>query len=235
MRRRKIDENALGTRVGASMGTATLAKTSKRATPQAFLPGLGHALPHLADVELDSLTQAFQAWYDGTTASHTRRARGRYWLVYLVLRFTGCRLGEALLVNDETDIDFRRGEFRLQTLKRVRKKIRPVRVVPVPLNVTSEVATYLAEFPEMKGKVFGIGQGNFRTRYYERIREAGIPRERMKPHCLRHARCFELLRAGVPVTVVQDLAGHASLLTTARYLRLSGQEARSILKDKGLI
>ena len=40
----------------------------------------------------------------------------------------------------------------------------------------------------------------------------------------------ELLRGGVPVTVVQDLPGDASLTTTAVSLRLSGQEPKSILK-----
>jgi molybdate transport system regulatory protein len=39
----------------------------------------------------------------------------------------------------------------------------------------------------------------------------------------------------VPVTIVRDLLGHSSLNTTAIYLRMSAQEAKMILKDKGLI
>jgi len=34
---------------------------------------------------------------------------------------------------------------------------------------------------------------------------------------------------------VQDILGHSALTTTAIYLRMSGQEAKSILKEKGLI
>ncbi|MCX6554067.1 MAG: hypothetical protein NTZ12_03485, partial [Candidatus Aminicenantes bacterium] len=42
-------------------------------------------------------------------------------------------------------------------------------------------------------------------------------------------------RAGVPLTIVQQILGHANLNTTAVYLQFSGQEAKTILKDRGLI
>jgi molybdate transport system regulatory protein len=34
---------------------------------------------------------------------------------------------------------------------------------------------------------------------------------------------------------VQDILGHSALTTTAIYLRMSGQEAKGILRKKGLI
>ncbi|WP_456324098.1 tyrosine-type recombinase/integrase, partial [Desulfonauticus submarinus] len=61
------------------------------------------------------------------------------------------------------------------------------------------------------------------------------PRKLAHPHILRHTRAIELLRNGVPVTIVQDILGHSALTTTAIYLRISGQEAKGILKEKGLI
>jgi len=75
----------------------------------------------------------------------------------------------------------------------------------------------------------------FRRTFHDRAKEAGISKDLAHQHILRHTRAIDLLRGGVPVTVVQDLLGHSSLTTTAIYLRLSGQEARSILKDKGFI
>ena len=53
------------------------------------------------------------------------------------------------------------------------------------------------------------------------VKHNGIPKELAHPHILRHTRAIELLRAGVPVTVVQDLLGHSALTTTAVYLRIS--------------
>jgi site-specific recombinase XerD len=52
---------------------------------------------------------------------------------------------------------------------------------------------------------------------------------------LRHTRALEMIRAGVPLMIVQQILGHAYLNTTAIYLQFSGQEAKSILKDRGLI
>jgi hypothetical protein len=39
----------------------------------------------------------------------------------------------------------------------------------------------------------------------------------------------------VPVTIVQQILGHASLSTTAMYLRYSASKTRRILKDRGVI
>lgn len=46
---------------------------------------------------------------------------------------------------------------------------------------------------------------------------AGI-QKRVHPHGLRHTHAVELLREGVPVTMIQRQLGHSSLETTARYL-----------------
>ncbi|TFG75933.1 MAG: site-specific integrase [Chrysiogenales bacterium] len=46
---------------------------------------------------------------------------------------------------------------------------------------------------------------------------------------------METVRAGVPLTIVQQILGHSNLNTTAVYLQFSGQEAKSILKERGLI
>jgi len=193
-------------------------------------------IQYLTDTQVNALTHAFQQWYDESPTRPKRRTRGRYWLTFLVLRFTGARIGEVLKINDKTDIDFRNAEIKLLTLKRHNpRKRNSTRIVPVPATVTSEIATYLAEFPEQRGRVFRLDQGNLRRVFYKRAEEAKIPRDLAHPHILRHTRAIELLRAGVPVTIVQDLLGHSALTTTAVYLRISGQEARGILRDKGLI
>ena len=193
-------------------------------------------IQYLTEAQVNALVHAFQQWYDESPTRPKRRIRGRYWLTFLVLRFTGARVGEVLKINDKTDIDFRNAEIKLVTLKRHNSRRRnSTRIVPVPASVTSEIATYLAEFPEQRERVFRLDQGNLRRVFYKRAEDANIPRDLAHPHILRHTRAIELLRAGVPVTIVQDLLGHSALTTTAVYLRISGQEAKGILKEKGLI
>ena len=48
--------------------------------------------------------------------------------------------------------------------------------------------------------------------------KAGIEK-RVHPHGLRHTHAFELMMEGVPVPIIQQQLGHASLATTDRYLR----------------
>ena len=206
--------------------------------PYKTLPLAASANPvqYLTEAQINALVSAFQNWYDKGKTKAKRKIRGRYWLAFLVMRFTGATIGEVLKIDDKTDIDFRNAEIKLITLKRHNtKKKNTTRIVPVPANVTSEIATYLAEFPDRKRNVFKLHQGNFRRVFYARAKEAVIPRNLAHPHILRHTRAIELLRAGVPVTIVQDLLGHSALTTTAIYLRIGRQESKEILREKGLI
>jgi integrase len=207
-------------------------------------------IEYLTEHQLNFLTAAFQKFFDDSPSPRQYAKRGRHWLIFLVLRYTGARLGEVLKLNADTDIDYRNCELRLITLKqhapkgRYAKKRPPTRIIPVPANVIAEisnyrlqVAQYLAkgEVSDKEGNLFEIDPATFRKTFYRLAEEAGVPKDLGHPHILRHGRSVELLRAGVPVTVVQDLLGHSSLNTTAIYLRIAGHEAKQILRDRGMI
>ncbi len=207
------------------------------------VPQVSSEMQYLMPQQIDVLTSTFQGWYDSSASPNTRRIRGRYWLTYLALRYSGARIGEVLRIDETKDIDFRAGEIKMVTLKRHSKDMRgkrkrksePLRIIPVPQRVMTEIGTYLAEFPQQRGKIFGLDQGNFRRKFAAIASDAGIPEPLRHPHVMRHSFAIELLRSGVPVTGVQGLLGHTSLNTTALYLKLSNHETRQIMQNVGLL
>ena len=191
-------------------------------------------IAHLSQSQLQKLMDAFRVWNENAHSEYIRRVRGRYWLAFLLLRFTGARIGEILCVDDSEDIDFKQNEIRIIASEYSSKNKR-VRIIPVPPEVISKVFIYRVDFPAMRGKVFTLDQGNFRRKFYKRAKEAEIPKELSHPHILRHTRAVEMLQAGVPLTAVQRLLGHTLSSTTAIYLQHSDVAVQKILKEKGLL
>lgn len=197
-----------------------------------LVPSRG-GIKYLAPAELEALTKAFRNWFELSRGEKRRAKRTRYWIAYLALRHTGARLQEVLSIDDRVDVDISNYEIRLLNLKR--KKGIEKRQVPVPAELIAEIARAWADFPQLRGSLFSLDPSNFRKVFLARAKEAGLPRELSHPHVLRHTRAIELLRAGVPITAVQQLLGHAYLSTTAVYLRFSAYEVKQILREKGLI
>lgn len=197
-------------------------------------PDTKSSIECLDSLQLDKLMESFEAWYHGAPTPFLKRVRGRYWLSFLMLRFTGARVGEVLRVDDSLDIDFENHEIRICDRYSVSPR-RFTRAIPVPAGLITQIRAYLREFPMMSGKVFALDQGNFRREFYRRAEDARIPRELSHPHILRHTRALEMVRAGVPIKTIQGLLGHAAALSTVIYLQVSETAPRKILKEKGLL
>jgi integrase len=184
--------------------------------------------------QLERLTEAFRHWRETAPTPYIRRVRGRYWLAFLFLRHTGARIGEILNINDLVDIDFSEAHVHITILDEETDRL-VLRSIPVPAELVRELLRYLDEFPVMRGKVFSLDQGNFRREFYRRAEEALIPRELSHPHILRHTRAIELIEAGVPLSMVRDLLGHALSSTTALYMRRTEVTSTHFLKDRGVL
>jgi len=158
---------------------------------------------------------------------------------------------EVLSLNPGTDIDYRNGEVKLLTLKQKRltdrkgkhrKHRAPSRIVPVAGNVIAEISNYRVQVSQYieKGEVsksevnpFRLNPATFRKTFYRLAKEAAIPHDLGHPHILRHSYCIELLRAGVPVTVVQDLVDPPRILVPSSKLDFESPPPRSDLSREG--
>lgn len=66
------------------------------------------------------------------------------------------------------------------------------------------------------------------------LKQAGLkslPYDGVAGHALRHTAATQLLRGGANIRVVQNALGHASITTTARYLRVEDAEVRAAMSS----
>ncbi|CAG0968907.1 partial Tyrosine recombinase XerD, partial [Rhodocyclaceae bacterium] len=114
------------------------------------------------------------------------------------------------------------------------------RLVPLGDFAADWLARYLAEARPAILKncsadhVFVTGRGSGMTRQmaWTLIKKyaviAGIPRERISPHVLRHAFATHLLNHGADLRVVQLLLGHADISTTQVYTHVARERLKQL-------
>lgn len=181
--------------------------------------------PHLDSVELAKLTDAFRAWAEKPGRLDIRASRMRILLLYLLLRYTGAKLGEILALNLPHDIDLERGLVHLGNAKLERR-----RAVGISQELVTELRNALTgpSLQQRGNEPLRVDEGHIRRKFYERADECGLPRELVNPSSLRRSRAIELLRDGVPLTVVQNLLGHSSANLTASLVAFSDTEVQEI-------
>lgn len=144
---------------------------------------------------------------------------------------TGIRVSE--LVNLKlANVDLKGGQMK------VTRKGNKEQYIHLNAETVKVLARYIAARPEAEnGRLFvGTGGGNLdRTYVYNVVRKylelAGIDKGKRGPHLLRHTFCTRLHQKGVAPFVIRDLAGHKSLATTVRYIKIeSGEQAEAVDK-----
>jgi integrase/recombinase XerD len=158
-----------------------------------------------------------------------------------VLYGSGLRVSE-LVSLPLTALDARAG------VMRVVGKGRKERLVPVSEPALDALALYLREArPALLGTakrrkaarsdaVFVTARGSAMTRqnFFARLRalaaRAGIERQRVSPHVLRHAFATDLLEGGADLRAVQTMLGHTDLATTQIYTHVSRGRMRELVE-----
>lgn len=180
---------------------------------------------YLDALQLAELERAFERWYKDTAGASTRRARGRVWLTFLVLRFSGAKLGETLSLNDQQDFDPGQG------LLFFRKGSEEARTIQLPGKASREIQSFI-ESPEntcLHGKLFKMDQGHVRRKFQEVGALCGFPVDLSNPTVLRRSRAIELLREDMPLKVVQRILGQGTANLAANLFDISDNEVKKIV------
>lgn len=110
---------------------------------------------------------------------------------------------------------------------RVRGKGRKVRLVPVTSRVSRVAALVMGKYRFSEAdKVCGVSGRSVQRRFDAALTRAGLKKEKLCPHSLRHTFATRLLVAGVDIHRVGVLLGHASTQTTVGYLHTNEDSLR---------
>jgi molybdate transport system regulatory protein len=171
------------------------------------------------------LEQSFDSWRDAAVRADHMLSRERIRLVFLLLRHTGARLGEVLGLNDEIDLNMEQAVVRLG-------KNGAKREVPLPLKLNRDLRRVLQGplAAGSNGHFLHSDQGFVRRAFYARADACGVPRELATARVLRNFRAVEMLRSGVPLSVVQNVLGQSSPELTVVLQHFSNQDTTSIVR-----
>lgn len=180
----------------------------------------------LDTLQLAGLERAFRAWAEAPRRADVRASRKRMLLAFLLLRYTGAKLGEVLDVEPARDLA---GES--LRLGRGPGGEEAGRGVSIPGELARDLGAALAD-PDLAGylpRLFAVDQGHLRRKFYERADEAGLPRDLVNPTVLRRSRAIEMLREGLPLPMAQKMLGHSTANLAAGYLDVSDADLHRVL------
>lgn len=142
-----------------------------------------------------------------------------------MLAFSGCRISEALSLQDDS-IDFEAQNVVFKCLKKRGKRV--YRAVPLPPQYLRLLNRWFASRKKARQPLWTWS----RMTAYRRVREimaaAGVRGSYATPKGLRHAFGVSAIQASVPLTLVQRWLGHTDIKTTAIYTSAIGPEERKI-------
>ena len=171
-----------------------------------------------ADVGRDEDLATFLAIIPDTKA-------GRMYRVFFrVLLESGMRIGEAVAVK-VADVDLEAAMLYVR-----QGKGRKDRIIPLTQGTAETVRAYLqgmrakpasdedAAYLWLSRTGRAVAKSTVRTAMNLFCARAGLDACRIHPHAWRAAFASRLARQGVPITVIQELMGHANIDTTAHYI-----------------
>lgn len=166
----------------------------------------------------------------------------KYYLIFEILFWTGCRIGELLALTPK-DIDFEKNQMSItKTYYRTNKQDiitepktkQSVRVIEIPQFLTQEIKDFIDGhygMPEDE-RLFPIVQEAVQHKMKYQIAKSRV--KRIRVHDLRHSHCAYLIHKGVQPLIIKERLGHKDIkitLNTYGHLYPSEQKKVASLLD----
>ncbi|MDF1881364.1 tyrosine-type recombinase/integrase [Sulfurimonas sp. MAG313] len=151
----------------------------------------------------------------------------RDYALLLFLYATGLRISECLSIEHG---DFQgEQEFQEQWLRVRHTKGDKERMIPVAKEALRAIKAYESECPFESSSLWL----NYKGKPLSRISAYKISKKylNVSPHVLRHSYATALIIGGADLRVVQELLGHASLLTTQVYTHIQKQNLQDTVQN----
>jgi len=150
--------------------------------------------------------------------------------MFLLAYMHGLRCSEIskLKLSDVRDgyLDIVRAKDSLHTRQKLESHANPL------LDEKRVLAAYLRQRPDTGSRMLFVsrfGSGVSTRQIYDLFAKCaelgGIEAGRRNPHVLKHSICAHLVRAGVSIAHIQQLAGHKHITSTQVYLGITQDEA----------
>ncbi|MBF0482268.1 MAG: TOBE domain-containing protein [Desulfovibrionaceae bacterium] len=181
---------------------------------------------YLSPAQLSEFYRTFERWYKDTNGPATRKARGRVWLVYLVLRASGAKLGETLALDDRKDIDLANGLIHFGD----EGERRTVAIAPEAIG---ELRAFLEDpvNADLRGHVFAMDQGHVRRKFRDVGVACDLPMSLANPAALRRYRAMELLQ-NTPLPEAQRILGVGLANLAAKFLSFSDDALKKAVTSR---
>lgn len=184
----------------------------------------------LDTVQLNRMEQSFRRWAEESLRADVRLSRRRILLIFLLIRYTGGKLNEVLVLDPLHDINHTRPSIYFRS--RGSEASSSSREVPISEALSGEFKSLQScpEFSESPGSMFIIDPAFVRRKFYERAIDCGFAKQLGSPEMIRKARGAELMHGSMPLPAVQKLLGHSTPNLTSSYISFTDDDVRQISK-----
>ena len=151
---------------------------------------------------------------------------------------TGCRLNEILYLQWK-DVNFQENIITIRNKVNFKTKTGKNRNIPISENLLSMLKGLLSnendsniiKFINPDNYVFANVNGyahnkDYITKRFKRVLRELNFEEKFHFHCLRHTFITQLIKAGVNINYIREIAGHTNIQTTMRYIHISTNDLR---------